>query len=570
MSTPRLDENRLRVLIEASRAVVAERELEAVFDRLLQAARHVTGARYAALGVLDEDRKRLADFITVGIDEGRRHEIGDLPRGRGVLGLLISAPAPLRLTDVGSHPRSYGFPQGHPPMHSFLGVPILLRNEVWGILYLTEKEGGPFDEADEESAVVLAAWAAIAIENARLHRRGEERRSELGRSVEALQATTEIARAVGGETQLDRVLELIAKRSRALVEARGLAILLLDGEELVIAAAAGEIPLEAVGSRVAVGGSVAGRVTTTGRSERITDLGNSLRFALGDLGVEAVAGLFVPLRFRGGTLGVLEAFDRFEGPEFSAQDEALLQGAAASAATAVATAQSVERDRLRRSLQAAEEERRRWARELHDDTLQALGGLRVLLSSARRTEDPNVFRQAIDTAVRQIGEEIAGLRALITELRPASLDELGLGSALDALVERMRLVHGLQIETTFDLDRESGRTTQRLDPELETAVYRIIQESLTNAARHARADRVDVSVIQRGGEVNVTIADDGQGFDEDVPSEGFGLTGMRERVALANGRLELSSSPEGTVVTVSVPVIAAVSQTARGPEGLRA
>lgn len=570
MSTPRLDENRLRVLIEASRAVVAERELEAVFDRLLQAARHVTGARYAALGVLDEDRKRLADFITVGIDEDRRHEIGDLPRGRGVLGLLISAPAPLRLTDVGSHPRSYGFPQGHPPMHSFLGVPILLRNEVWGILYLTEKEGGPFDEADEESAVVLAAWAAIAIENARLHRRGEERRSELGRSVEALQATTEIARAVGGETQLDRVLELIAKRSRALVEARGLAILLLDGEELVIAAAAGEIPLEAVGSRVAVGGSVAGRVTTTGRSERITDLGNSLRFALGDLGVEAVAGLFVPLRFRGGTLGVLEAFDRFEGPEFSAQDEALLQGAAASAATAVATAQSVERDRLRRSLQAAEEERRRWARELHDDTLQALGGLRVLLSSARRTEDPNVFRQAIDTAVRQIGEEIAGLRALITELRPASLDELGLGSALDALVERMRLVHGLQIETTFDLDRESGRTTQRLDPELETAVYRIIQESLTNAARHARADRVDVSVIQRGGEVNVTIADDGQGFDEDVPSEGFGLTGMRERVALANGRLELSSSPEGTVVTVSVPVIAAVSQTARGPEGLRA
>jgi signal transduction histidine kinase len=570
MSTPRLDENRLRVLIEASRAVVAERELEAVFDRLLQAARHVTGARYAALGVLDEDRKRLADFITVGIDEDRRHEIGDLPRGRGVLGLLISAPAPLRLTDVGSHPRSYGFPQGHPPMHSFLGVPILLRNEVWGILYLTEKEGGPFDEADEESAVVLAAWAAIAIENARLHRRGEERRSELGRSVEALQATTEIARAVGGETQLDRVLELIAKRSRALVDARGLAILLLDGEELVIAAAAGEIPLEAVGSRVAVGDSVAGRVTTTGRSERITDLGNSLRFALADLGVEAVAGLFVPLRFRGGTLGVLEAFDRFDGHEFSAQDEALLQGAAASAATAVATAQSVERDRLRRSLQAAEDERRRWARELHDDTLQALGGLRVLLSSARRTEDPDAFRQAIDTAVRQIGDEIAGLRALITELRPASLDELGLGSALDALVERMRLVHGLQIETTFDLDRESGRTTQRLDPELETAVYRIIQESLTNAARHARADRVDVSVIQRGGEVNLTVADDGQGFDEDVPSEGFGLTGMRERVALANGRLELSSSSEGTVVTVSVPVIAAVSQTARGPEGLRA
>ena len=562
MTAPKLDENRLRSLIEAARAVVAERELEAVFDRLLQAARHVTGARYAALGVLDDSRQRLADFITVGIDDQGRARIGDLPRGRGVLGLLISNPAPLRLANVGSHPRSYGFPQGHPPMHTFLGVPILVRNEVWGILYLTEKDGGEFDEADEESAVVLAAWAAIAIENARLHRRGEQRREELARSVEALQATTDIARAVGGETEIDRVLELIAKRSRALVEARGLAILLLDGDHFVVAATAGELPPQALGSRVAVADSVAGRVIVSGRAERIADLGNSLRFALADLGVNAVAGLFVPLRFRGGSLGVLEAFDRFDGPGFTAQDVALLEGAAASAATAVATAQSVERERLRRSLQAAEDERRRWARELHDDTLQALGGLRVLLSSARRTEDPDVFRQAIDSAVKQIGDEIVGLRALITELRPASLDELGLGSALDALVERMRLVHGLQIETHVDLDRERGRTTTRLDPELETAVYRIVQESLTNAARHARAERVDVGVVQHDGHVTLTVADDGHGFDEDVPSEGFGLTGMRERVALANGRLDLSSSDRGTTVKVSLPVSSAVSQTA--------
>ncbi len=562
MTGPQLDENRLRALIEAARAVVAERELEAVFDRLLQAARHVTGARYAALGVLDESRQRLADFITVGIDERGRAKIGDLPRGRGVLGLLISNPAPLRLADVGGHPRSYGFPQGHPPMQTFLGVPILVGNEVWGILYLTEKDGGEFDDADEESAVVLAAWAAIAIENARLHRRGEQRREELARSVEALQATTDIARAVGGETEIDRVLELIAKRSRALVEARGLAILLVDGDQLVVAATAGELPPEALDSRVALGGSVAGRVIASGRAERITDLGNTLRFALADLGVKAVAGLFVPLRFRGGSLGVLEAFDRVDGPEFTAQDMALLEGAAASAATAVATAQSVERERLRRSLQAAEDERRRWARELHDDTLQALGGLRVLLASARRTEDADVFREAIDSAVKQIGDEIVGLRALITELRPASLDELGLGSALDALVERMRLVQGLQIETHVDLDRESGRTSARLDPELETAIYRIVQESLTNAARHARAERVDVSVVQHDGYVTLTVADDGHGFDEDVPSEGFGLTGMRERVALANGKLDLSSSDRGTAVTVSLPVSSRVSQTA--------
>ncbi len=455
--TSTLDQDRLRRLIEAGRSVVAERELEGVFARLLDVARELTGARFAAIGILDEARENLADFITAGIDPHAHSIIGDLPRGRGVLGMLISNPVPLRLADVGGHIRSYGFPPGHPAMTTFLGVPILIRGEAWGNLYLTDKDGGEFDDSDEESAVVLASWAAIAVENARLYIETDHRRAELERSVRALEATSEIARAVGGETQLDRVLELIAKRSRALVEASGVAILLVEGDEFVVAATAGEIPRRIAGSRVTSTGSVAGRVVASGRPERVKDVTSSLRFALGDLGVKAQSAMFVPLLFRGTSLGVIEAFDRQGGPEFRIEDERLLLAAAASAATAVATAQSVEQDRLRRSLRAAEEERRRWARELHDETLQGLGGLRVLLSSARRNNDVEQLHKTLETAVDQIAQEISNLRALITELRPAALDELGLAPALDALFDRVRTLHGLELDTHVELAYESAR-----------------------------------------------------------------------------------------------------------------
>ena len=524
-------------------------------------ARELTGARYAAIGVLDDGRETLADFITAGIDPHTHSVIGDLPRGRGVLGMLISKPVPLRLADVGGHIRSYGFPPGHPSMTSFLGVPILIRGEAWGNLYLTDKAGGEFDEGDEESAVVLAAWAAIAVENARLYKESDQRRSDLERSLGALQATSDIARAVGGETELDRVLELISKRSRALVAASGVAILLLEGDEFVVAAAAGEIPRRLVGSRVTSTGSVAGRVVASGRPERVKDVTNSLRFALGDLGVKAQSAMFVPLVFRGASLGVIEAFDRQNGPEFRIEDEQLLLAAAASAATAVATAQSVEQDRLRRTLRAAEEERRRWARELHDETLQGLGGLRVLLSSARRHDDVEQLHKTLESAVDQIAQEISNLRALITELRPAALDELGLAPALETLFDRVRTLHGLELDVRVELTSQSGRSTARPDPDVETAVYRLVQESLNNAARHARADRVDVEVSERDEHVHVLVRDDGDGFDTDAPSSGFGLTGMRERVALAGGHLEITSSTDGTTISAALPSHREVWQT---------
>src|SRR3954454_17739211 len=179
-----VDDHRLRRLVEVGRSLVTVLDPDAVLERLLEVARELTGARYAAIGVLDERRERLERFVTVGIDEDTHRAIGDLPRGRGVLGVLIDDPRPLRCADVGDHPQSFGFPLAHPPMKSFLGVPILVEGRAWGNLYLTEKaDGGEFTDDDEESVVVLADWAAIAIANARLYRAVRERRDELERTM---------------------------------------------------------------------------------------------------------------------------------------------------------------------------------------------------------------------------------------------------------------------------------------------------------------------------------------------------------------------------------------------------
>ena len=233
---------------------------------MLEVARELTGARYAALGVLDERRERLERFLTVGHRRGDARGDRRSAPGHGILGVLIREPRPLRLHDVGDHPQSYGFPLGHPPMRSFLGVPILIRGDAYGNLYLTEKEDGDFDAADEEALVVLAEWAAIAIDNARLVRDVRGRRDELERAVSALETTTAISRAVGGETDLARILELIAKRGRALVEAGSMAIALADGADVVVAAVAGAIDGALIGRRIPIEGTLAGHVLRTSRA----------------------------------------------------------------------------------------------------------------------------------------------------------------------------------------------------------------------------------------------------------------------------------------------------------------
>jgi signal transduction histidine kinase len=550
IASEELDEQRLRRLIAVGRSLVSERDLETLLAQVLDVARDLTSARYAALGVLDESRQALARFVTRGIDPQTHRAIGDLPHGRGILGLLIQEPAPLRLHDLRTHPRSYGFPANHPPMRSFLGTPILIRGNAWGNLYLTDKEGGDFDAIDEQTAIVLADWAAVAIENANLYRRLQQRRDELEQVVQGLEATTAIARAVGAETQLDRVLELIVKRGRDLVDARAMVILLRDGDEMEVAACAGEAEPNVVGRRVAVEGSTSGEILRGTEPERIRDVASRLRISSDRLGVpDARTALLVPLEFRSRGLGMLVAFDRIGSEqEFGAEQEKLLLAFAASAATAVATAQTVEHQRLRESMASAEQERRRWARELHDETLQGLAGFQVLLSSALR-RDGAALEQAVRTAVEQIGTEIEKLRMLITELRPAALDELGLQPAIESLASRVAAVEGLEVETEVSL----GAEDERLPGDLETTVYRLVQEALTNVVKHAAASRVAIEIVASEHQVELTVRDDGAGFDPEAPREGFGITGMRERVGLSNGTLEVASIPgEGTAVVATL------------------
>jgi signal transduction histidine kinase len=493
-SLRRVDEHRLRRLIDVGRSLVTELEPEAVLERLLEVARELTGARYAAIGVLDERREELERFLTVGIDEDTHRQIGELPRGHGVLGLLIKDPKPLRLPDVAKHPQSYGFPSAHPKMTSFLGVPIVIEGQAWGNLYLTEKSSGAFTAGDEEAAIVLADWAAIAIVNARLYRTVRERRDELERTIRGLETTTEISRALGGVTDLERVLELVVKRSRALLDASAARISLLEGG---IVAVAGEE-------------------------------------------IDAEPALTAAMMFRNRPLGQLSVF----GGPFNDEDERLLEAFAASAATAVATAQNAGEEALRRSLEASEAERGRWARELHDETLQQLAGLRMLLAGARRSGDRDRIDAALEAALEQLTTGIGDLRSLITDLRPAALDELGLEPALESLADRCEVDIDLQVELV-------GRPT----PEIESTVYRLVQEALTNVTKHARAQNVEVRVHDGDTAIEVLVRDDGRGFDSELRTSGFGLVGMRERLALVSGTLDIDTRPDGgTSVRASIPV----------------
>ena len=545
-------DERFRRLIEIGSAILAELDLESVLSSVVEAAREITDAEYSALGVLNPDRTELERFIYRGIDDETKRTIGSLPRGRGVLGELIREPAPLRLRDVNQHPHAYGFPAGHPPMHSFLGVPIVVRGETFGNLYMTEKRGSvEFDADDEAAARTLATWAGIAIENARLYTTLSEREAEVERALRRSETSVEIARAVGGEVDVARVLELIVKRARALVEARTLLVLLRRSGRLVVAAQAGEIGEEVRHLTISTEDAVfqaAMQERATQHLERGTPPSEArLRERLG-----AEAALVVPLLFRGRAVGALVALDRVAGgTDFDEEDIRLLQAFAGSAATAVATAQSVESERLQQQVEIGERERRRWAQELHDDALQGLAAIRISLATALQGQGPDRAERvevAADEAVERLAGQIDELSRLINDLRPASLERLGLAGALEALAEEVSARGDLAVEVEIEIDEQLGREEER-------AVFRLVQEALNNVLKHATAGSAAVSARLADHQVQVVVSDDGRGFDPDSVAAGRGLLGMRERVELLGGEIEVSSGPEGgTRIAARVPV----------------
>jgi signal transduction histidine kinase len=369
-----------------------------------------------------------------------------------------------------------------------------------------------------------------------------------------LEATSALAHTLGAET-LDPIADATVTQAQRLVDARTVLLLLDERRHLVVAASVGAKP-DAVGTiREPADGAAWRRVMVDRRAERVDDVGGRLGAALARGGVAARTALLVPLIVRGRSIGVIAALNRGDERPFSLADEEILVGFAASAAMAVAPMQSIAEARLRESIEVAERERARWARELHDETLQGLGALRVRLAASLRQEEREEADDAVRAAIAQIEDEIANLRSLITELRPAALDELGLGAAIESLAETQAAATELDIHVDLALAREDGVSANRLDREIEAAVYRVIQEALTNVAKHANAENVWIEAAEDEDSIAIVVRDDGGGFDMNERRRGFGLVGIRERIALQGGSLVIVSSPgAGTELRGRIPL----------------
>jgi signal transduction histidine kinase len=536
-------ESRFKALVEAGIAVSSELSLDAVLRRIVKTAADLTDARYAALGVIDATGRSLDPFITHGIDEETERRIGDRPHGRGILGLLIRDARPIRMANLNDHPAAAGFPPHHPPMTTFLGVPIKLRGVAYGNLYITEKREGEFTQEDEDIITLLAAQAAVAIENARLY----ESATRWSRQLESL---TEIGTALAAEIDLGPLLQTIAERLRELISARQVLIALPRADVLRVEAAAGEFDVPPVGTDLSER-SKSKRVLERRRSERVDALiddpeaDQSFARQIG-----ARTGLYVPLVLRDRQLGIMIAHDK-EGRDsrFSEEDLRLAETFAARAATAVDLSERVERDALRRVIQTQELERKRLARELHDETGQALTSVLLGLRALEEAKDETALRQAAANVRQLVVDTLHDVRRLAVELRPKALDDFGLLPALE------RLTQTFSEQTGISTQLEAAIGDARLPEEVETTLYRTVQEALTNVVKHARATRVSIVVTRKDGGVTALIEDDGIGMAESrTANGGIGLIGMQERVALVGGRLEVESSAGGgTTLAIEVP-----------------
>jgi len=431
-------------------------------------------------------------------------------------------------------------------MHTFLGVPIVLRGVAYGNLYLTEKGGGgDFTDEDEELVSLLAAQAAVAVENARLY----ESATSWSQQLESL---NEIGGALVGELELGPLLDLVATRLRQLIGARLVAIALPAGSGIRIAAADGEGKADLAAFDLLERDSKTGRVLERGRSERIDSLledpevNQEVTRRLG-----ASTGLYVPLLSRQRPIGVLVAHDKVgRDPRFTSADLRLAEQFANRAAIAVDLSRRVARDALRRVVSGQELERRRLARELHDETGQALTSI---LLGLRAVEEGGSAEETSSAAAR-LRELVVGtlqdVRRLAVQLRPKALDDFGLVAAVEHLVQTFSEA------TTIRVDLEAQLGNQRLPAEVETTLYRIIQEALTNIVKHAGASRVSILLVRGSGSATVVIEDDGQGFDPaELREEGMGIIGMRERVELHEGRLTVESTPgSGATLAAEVPL----------------
>jgi signal transduction histidine kinase len=362
------------------------------------------------------------------------------------------------------------------------------------------------------------------------------------------------------------LLRLMADRGLALLDASTVLVVIEERGELRVAASSGEGTVRV--RIMPVQGSALGSIFLAGKPLALDRPRGQDAAWLQDLGLEARSALIEPLSMEGQGGGLVIAL-RSEG-SFRDPDRQALNAFAASVAQRLAAERSVEIERLRYGMEAREHERTRWAREIHDESIQGIGALRLQLANARDIDDRDALKQTVDAVLEGLGTEIDGLRHLITELRPAALDDLGLAAAIEALARRAQAIDGLDVETEIALGQHAeaaenghGADGHRLDAELESTIYRIVQEALTNVSRHAQATKAVVQVVERDGVLQASVTDDGQGLPDagrlgprgDGLEGGFGMSGMRERAELIGGELEFGAAPSrGTTVRLTVPL----------------
>ena len=534
--------DRRDALIEAALALSSDLSLPVVLQRIIDLATEITRARYGALGVIGPGA-RIAQFITTGITPQEHRAIGDLPIGRGILGYLIEDARPLRLRNLSEHPRSVGFPKDHPPMYSFLGAPVMARGQVFGNIYLTEKQGADeFDEDDEKTLVALASQAGLAIGNSQLYE--ETRRRE-----RSLDAVREVNTAILSGAARDDVLHLVARRARELAGA-DLATLVIPTDEpgtLRIAVADGSHAEDLRGMEVPLEGSVSGDVIKSGRPVSVTDASKDPRayqamIQQGHIG----PAVFVPLNRGGQAFGTLAVAHLTGGAPFA--DDAMLVVATFADQAALA----LEYARVQTELQrlVVMDERERIATELHDGVIQSLFavGLGLQATALRLTDAEAATR--IDEAIGEIDRAIRDLRNYIFGLRPGILADRYLDQALRDIADDFAAKNGIKI--SLDID-------PAVAAELSSSAGEIVQlarEALSNVGRHSGAANAHLGLNREGGVMVLEVRDDGKGFDANRrPRPGHqGLGNLRKRAKALGGEAQIQSEAKGgTTVRVALP-----------------
>jgi len=480
--------------------------------------------------------------VTTGIGARQRQAIGKLPTGRGVLGLLIREPKPVRIKNIAEHAQSVGFPPNHPPMNSFLGAPLQAMGRVFGNIYLAEKRSGDqFTKDDEEALVVLATQAGVAIANASLYAEVRSRENWLN-------ALSDITSQVLTRTKEGSLLENIAEHARDLAGADSATITIRSGPpgELVVAAAAGARASDLRGQPVPEERSISGRVMRTGQGLMFDDVSAEARayqpiISLGHHG----PAFYVPLRVPGGVAGTLMVANLKGGRRFPPPTRLLVESLADAASVAL------DYDRAQSDLRrlGLMEERERIAKELHDGIIQSLFAVGMDLQGTALVSGSTEVSGRIEHAVEELDGVIRDLRNYIFGLRPGILADRQLDQALRNLGEEMRAGLPQAIDVQIDAAVAASLSSRSTD------IVQLTREALSNVARHAQAKSASVRLERRGSEAVLTVQDDGVGFRPGVNPAGNGLLNMRERAARLGGSLNVTSAVgKGTTLRIAFPV----------------